>query len=92
MYLEAVALYPQITLIKKRTADLESFSSHFVAAQAVNKVLSMIFWVLSYQELNIIYTKYAVNLLPNIPGYLVLVSQLCSFYLTVDFFYYYVKR
>jgi hypothetical protein len=92
MYLEALALYPQLSLIKRRTADLESFSSHFVAAQAANKVLSMIFWLMSYSELNIVYTKYGINFLPKIAGYLVLLSQVCSFYLTADFFYYYVKR
>jgi ER lumen protein retaining receptor len=91
MYLEGIALYPQTYLIKQNSRNLESFSTHFVAGMLGSRICSWIFWVFSFTELNTVYSKHTINLLEAFPGYFVFIFQCLNFYLTGDFFYYYVK-
>lgn len=32
--------------------EIETFTSHFVASQAISRILSIIFWIFTYSELN----------------------------------------
>jgi hypothetical protein len=40
--------------------DIESYTSHFVAAQGISRILFIIFWIFTYAELN---TETAMSLL-----------------------------
>jgi hypothetical protein len=91
MYLESVALIPQLLLLKKRKGDVEVFSSHFIAACGASQLFSMIFWVFSYQELNRVYVSVFFNLLGHFAGYFVLIAKVAECVFVADFFYYYVK-
>eukprot|EP01017_Pseudomicrothorax_dubius_P032675 TRINITY_DN429_c0_g1_i2.p1 TRINITY_DN429_c0_g1~~TRINITY_DN429_c0_g1_i2.p1 ORF type:complete len:262 (-),score=18.96 TRINITY_DN429_c0_g1_i2:243-1028(-) len=51
LYLEAVAMLPQL-LVFTRREEIEHYTSHFVASQGVARLLSFLFWVFSYHELN----------------------------------------
>ena len=90
MYLEAVALIP-ISRMLKKSIDLENFSSHFLAAQTIARVLSFIFWIKSYTELNIVYSEQPLNFLGGYSGYFTLLSELVACYFTGDFLFYYLK-
>lgn len=91
MYLESVALIPQLLLLKKRKGDVEVFSTHFIAACGTSQLFSMIFWLFSYRELNQIYVAASINLLAGFAGYFVLLAKIAECVFVADFFYYYVK-
>lgn len=89
MYLEGVAVLPQILLVHRTNAEV--FTSHYIAAYGCSRVLSVIFWVFSFRELNNAYRPITVNLLAGYSGWLVIISQVVQLLLVVDFLYYYVK-
>ena len=37
----------------KKGGEIESYTSHYVASQAISKVFGLIFWIMSFKELNI---------------------------------------
>lgn len=89
MYLEGVAFLPQIMLVHRTNAEV--FTSHYIAAYGCSRVLSVIFWLFSFNELNNAYRPLTVNLLAGYSGYFVIVAQVVQLLLVVDFLYYYVK-
>lgn len=52
LYTEAVAMFPQIWVFTKRSGEIENYTSHYVACQAISRIFSFIFWTFSYHELN----------------------------------------
>lgn len=83
MYLESVALIPQLYMFQKQANGIvELLTAHFVAALGFGRVMELIFWVHSYHEL-------ATTTGSKLPGYLALISQLMQLLLMVDFFWYY---
>lgn len=89
MYLEGVAFWPQIQLVHR--TDVEVFTNHYVAAYGVSRVLSVLFWLFSFKELNNAFKPITVNLLAGYAGYLVILAQVLQLLLVLDFLYYYVK-
>lgn len=75
----------------KKGDSLENFSIHFVVAMAVSRMLSGLFWLLSFSELNMVYVKHWINLFPYLSGYLVMLAQIINCYLTGEFVYNYAK-
>jgi hypothetical protein len=65
MYLEGVAVLPQLLFFKRKNKEIERFTSHFVAFQGVAKIFSVLFWLFSFGELNKIYSRSGFNLLPR---------------------------
>ena len=90
MYLEAIVLYPQLRMIK-RGESIENFSVHFVVAMAISRMLSGMFWLLSFSELNMVYVAHWINVFPYLSGYCVLLAQIANCYLAGDFVYNYTK-
>ena len=88
MVLDTFAVVPLLWKVKA-LHDLDSFSSHFIAAHSVSKLLSFVFWFDTYSELNKSYVK--VIFFYNLSGYLVLVSQVGTLAFTGHFLWYYVK-
>lgn len=83
MYLESLALVPQLYMFQKQTSGVvELLTAHFVAALGFGRVLEFMFWAYSYQELQ---TKNGSKM----PGYLALFSQFVQLVLMLDFFWYY---
>jgi len=83
MYLESVALIPQLYMFQKQSNGIvELLTAHFVAALGFGRVMELIFWVYSYHEL-------ATTNGSTLPGYLALFSQLMQLLLMIDFFWYY---
>jgi ER lumen protein retaining receptor len=88
MVLDSIAVIPLLWKVKA-SRDLERFSSHFIAAHTVSKILSFLFWIQTYTELNKPYLKAAR--LATISGYIILVLQLVSLGFTGDFLLHYMK-
>ena len=77
LYLEAVAIYPQLYVFyaPHGGAELEPFEVNFVFSVAVGRLLHFIFWLSSYQELN---DKVSKDFRRKFPGHLVVLSQVRS--------------
>lgn len=83
MYLESVALVPQLFMFQKQTSGVvELLTAHFVAALGFGRVMEFMFWIYSYHEL-------ATSAGSKLPGYLALFSQFMQLVLMLDFFWYY---
>mmetsp|Transcript_21168 Transcript_21168/g.45859 ORF Transcript_21168/g.45859 Transcript_21168/m.45859 type:complete len:369 (-) Transcript_21168:65-1171(-) len=83
MYLESVALVPQLFMFQKQQSGVvELLTAHFVAALGFGRVMEFMFWVYSYHEL-------ATSAGSKLPGYLALFSQFMQLVLMLDFFWYY---
>lgn len=83
MYLESLALIPQLYMFQKQTSGVvELLTAHFVAALGFGRVMEFCFWVYSYHEL-------ANSAGSKLPGYLALFSQFLQLVLMLDFFWYY---
>lgn len=83
MYLESMALIPQLYMFQKQTSGVvELLTAHFVAALGFGRLMEFLFWVYSYHEL-------ASSSGSRLPGYLALFSQFVQLVLMIDFFWYY---
>merc|ERR1712008_167226 len=69
MYLETVALIPQLYMFQKQASGVvELLTAHFVAALGFGRLLEFCFWIYSYQELVTLSGSKG-------PGYMALFSQ-----------------
>jgi len=85
LYLESVAMIPQLYMMSKKGGVVESFAGHFVACVFFSRLLMITFWLNSYPELRIKNSAF------NLPGYGVLGAQLFQVVLFGDFMYYYLQ-
>lgn len=84
LYLETIAMLPQLTLMTKIGGEVETLTSHYLASLAASKILSFVFWLFSYKEL-------APEQGKNIPGWTVMISFGIQIVLFADFLFAYVK-
>jgi len=85
MYLESVALIPQLYMFQKQKSGIvELLTAHFVAALGFGRILEFAFWVYSYHELS-------GSSGSSLPGYIALFAQILQMLLMLDFFWYYIK-
>jgi hypothetical protein len=91
MYLETVAIYPQIDLFVKKRSQIETFTSHYVALQGLSRLFSLIFWYYTYEELVSASTDHGYSLFPQACGYLVILSQVVQLAIMGDYYYQYFK-
>jgi ER lumen protein retaining receptor len=88
MYLEALAIIPQIYMFQKQAKNqegiVEPLIGHTVFALGFSRLFELIFWFGSFLELE-------DNFGSNVPGFIVLLSQLGHVTIMGDFFYYYFK-
>jgi len=90
LYLESIAMFPQLYMFTKKNSEIETFTSHFVASQGFSRIFAFIFWLFSFTELNE-YPGVGFSLFKGHVGYFVLLSQLLQVVLFSDFLYYYYK-
>lgn len=88
MYLEAVAMLPQLYMFQKQATDeggtIEPLIGHTMFAVGASRLFELIFWLGSFREL-------ADHTGSRMPGYIVLVSQIAHLLIMADFFYFYFK-
>ena len=100
MYLEGVAIYPQLYMFQKnrvrfychfllisQTGEIEPFISHFVFSMAVSKFMNLLFWLGSWRELNSGWSY----LSKHFAGPLVIISQVTQLCLMASFIFYYIR-
>ncbi len=86
MYLEAIAIFPQILLFSIKKGQIESFTSHYVALCGLSRLFSLIFWWDTYEELisdDLYFGKYV--------GYFIIGSQILQLIIMADYYYLYFK-
>lgn len=88
MYLESVAMLPQLFMFHKEAVDggnvVEALTGHMVFALGFSRVFELVFWIASFREL-------ADHAGSRTSGWLVLLAQLAHVGIMGDFFYYYLK-
>lgn len=90
MYLEGVAIYPQLHLFTVKKAQIEPYTSHYVSLQGLHRLLTLIFWYYTYDELNE-ESEDSYSFFHTYTGYALILSQLIQLILMLDFYYYYFK-
>jgi len=85
LYLESVAMVPQLYMMSKKGGEVESLASHYIACVFVSRLLMMSFWINSYPELKPKGADF------NLPGFGVMGAQALQVVLFGDFMWYYVK-
>lgn len=90
MYLETVAIYPQIYLFQKKAGQIENFTSHYVALQGLSRLFSLLFWYDTYPELNESIED-SFSLFHNYCGYFIILSQIIQLLIMIDYYYLYFK-
>lgn len=85
LYLESVAVLPQLFLFQKE-GQAQPFQAHFLAAQAVSKLISFIFWFSSYSELS-----NPEHIVKGYVGNWVMAMQIVQLLIMGDFIYHYVR-
>jgi len=90
LYLESVAMFPQIYLFTKKGGEIEAFTSHYVASQGISRLLAFIFWIFSFHELNEIHGE-GWGLIKSYVGHIVMLAQLIQMVILGDFVFHYLR-
>ena len=90
MYLEAVAIFPQIQLFVVKQGQIETYTSHYVALCGLSRLLSLIFWWDTYPELNTEEGN-SISLFCGYCGYFIIASQVIQLLIMLDYYYLYFK-
>jgi len=86
LYLESIAMVPQLFLLMKKGGEVDNLSSHYIACVFVSRCLMLSFWGNSYVELKPKGSEF------NFPGYGVIGAQLLQVVIFGDFMWLYVKH
>jgi len=89
LYTDSLALLPQLYLLHKRQAEVRAMNADYIFCLAVSCILSVIFWMASYAELN---DRQSSHVTAAYPGYLVVISQLVCVGQLLRFMYLYVSK
>lgn len=85
LYLESIAMVPQLFLLTKKGGEVENLSSHYIACVFFSRLLMLSFWLNSYVELKPKGADF------NVPGYGVIGAQLLQVVIFGDFMYLYIQ-
>jgi len=85
LYLEALAMVPQLWMLTKKGGEVETLASHYIACVFVSRILMLSFWCNSYVELQPRGAEW------NAPGTGVIGAQLLQVVIFADFMYHYVQ-
>lgn len=85
LYLESVTVLPQLFMFMKE-GKAQAHTSHFLAAQALSRMMSFIFWASSFSELS-----NPNHYIKQFVGNWVVVIQLIQLIIMGDFIYHYVR-
>lgn len=85
LFLETTSCLPQLFMFQKQQ-KVEPFTTHFLAGQALSKVVSFLFWLSCYSELNDPTRK-----LNSYVGIWVIVMQVIQLLVMGDFIHHYIR-
>jgi len=84
LYLESVAMVPQLVHLQSRGGEVGPEIGHYIACIFLSRVWTLLFWAASYQEL-------APPVGYNIPGYGIIGAQVLQVLIFGDFMWLYIK-
>merc|ERR1719310_840739 len=85
LYIDVVAMVPQLVLISKIRGEVEALTSHFVGATALSRLTSLIFWYHGFAELAPLDGSF------NLAGWAIIAAHVLQVLLLGDFLFYYVR-
>lgn len=85
LYIDVVAMMPQLKMMTKISGEVEALTSHFVGATAVSRVVSLVFWYVAFQELAPLDGSF------NMSGWTIMFAHVVQVLLFCDFLFYYVR-
>jgi len=85
LFIECVAIVPQLFLLHRSKSEVEQLTGHFVALLFFARLMQLIFWLSSYDELR---EKMLIG--GAHVGHIVVLSQIIQLVLMCDYIYYYV--
>jgi len=95
LYLETIAMLPQLFMLTKLGGEVENLTSHFVVLVCAAKFFAWVFWFQGYPELAIGYVEADDVVVDwghsNYGGYAIIVCYSLQLLGSADFVYYYLK-
>merc|ERR1719327_383703 len=85
LYIDVVAMMPQLSLMTKIRGEVEALTSHYVGATALSRATSLIFWYHGFVELAPLDGSF------NLAGWAIIASHVFQVLLVCDFLYYYIR-
>lgn len=86
LYLDCLALIPQVVMMARSGGKVEAPVSHFVAATAMSRVVDLSFW---YYDFDLGAQGYIRGF--NYSGWLIVLWHVINLVIVADFMYYYIK-
>lgn len=86
LYLESIAMVPQLFLLTKKGGEVENLASHYIACIFFSRICMLAFWLNSYVELKPRGSDF------NAPGYGVIGSQMLQVVIFGDFMWLYIRN
>merc|ERR1719453_1826428 len=86
LYLDCLALMPQVVMMTRGAGKVEAPVSHFVAATALSRVMDLSFW---YYDFDLGAQGYFHGF--NYSGWLIVFWHVLNLLIVADFMYYYLK-
>jgi len=88
LYLETIAVIPQIVMLQKSKKAVEEWVGHFLFAVGLSRLMLFIFWLSSYHELA---DTGGTSITGGWVGIFVLLNQVIHLFVMGDFCYYYIQ-
>merc|ERR1719281_2436443 len=85
LYIDVVAMMPQLSLMTKVRGEVEALTSHYVGATALSRATSLIFWYHGFVELAPLDGGF------NVAGWAIIAAHVLQVLLLCDFLYYYIR-
>jgi len=85
LYIDVVAMLPQLAMMSKIRGEIEALTSHFVGATALSRAVSLIFWYHGFAELAPLDGSF------NLSGWTILAAHVLQVLLLCDFLFYYIR-
>jgi hypothetical protein len=85
LYMDVVAMAPQLVLISKIRGEIEALTAHFVSATALSRLTSLIFWYHGFAELAPLDGSF------NLAGWAIIAAHVLQVLLLGDFLFYYIR-
>merc|ERR1719310_1277407 len=85
LYIDVVAMMPQLSMMTKIRGEVEALTSHYVGATALSRATSLIFWYHGFVELAPLDGGF------NLAGWAIIAAHILQVLLLCDFLFYYIR-
>merc|ERR1719310_1098141 len=85
LYIDVVAMMPQLSMMTKIRGEVEALTSHYVGATALSRATSLVFWYHGFIELAPLDGGF------NMAGWAIIAAHVLQVLLLCDFLYYYIR-